>query len=397
MKSRYFADSFFYLAFFNIRDRHHQQVVHMAQQLEGTIVTTDVILLELADAFCEPDDREEIGRFIRQLWVSSEVEVVEITRELLQRGLTLFESRRDKDWSLTDCISLLSGGSGAYVNVSLQVNAGAKTGASTSLTLAQASLYDQYGQDLSWNHTVKTTNGKFTVAEFAPSTPTGLKATVDGKTVYIQWQANSETNLDHYNLYVGYSSKNYDMTGSPFNVGNITSLTAPDVPEGIYYLALSAVNSNGQESSLSEEIKVVVGAKPSITISSNASSYVPGDTLSLSFSLSNPTATTQIVDVFLGIVAPDGSIYFFDYSSFILKLVPARVDDSRTFTPAKTSFELSPGYDFPLTPFFSMTLPTGLPEGTYQAFAALAEPGSVQAGSPKIMGEISISSFTYSP
>ncbi|OGW17069.1 MAG: hypothetical protein A3G93_02340 [Nitrospinae bacterium RIFCSPLOWO2_12_FULL_45_22] len=107
MKSRYFADSFFYLAFFNIRDRHHQQVVHMAQQLEGTIVTTDVILLELADAFCEPDDREEIGRFIRQLWVSSEVEVVEITRELLQRGLTLFESRRDKDWSLTDCISFV--------------------------------------------------------------------------------------------------------------------------------------------------------------------------------------------------------------------------------------------------------------------------------------------------
>ena len=118
----------------------------------------------------------------------------------------------------------LSGGSGAYVNVSLQVNAGAKTGASTSLTLAQASLYDQYGQDLSWNHTVKTTNGKFTVAEFAPSTPTGLKATVDGKTVYIQWQANSETNLDHYNLYVGYSSKNYDMTGSPFNIGNTAYL-----------------------------------------------------------------------------------------------------------------------------------------------------------------------------
>ena len=187
------------------------------------------------------------------------------------------------------------------------------------------------------------------------------------------------------------------MSEADRQLGNITSLTAPDVPEGIYYLALSAVNSNGQESSLSEEIKVVVGAKPSITISSNASSYVPGDTLSLSFSLSNPTTTAQIVDVFLGIIAPDGSIYFFDSSPFQRNLILANANDSRTFTPASTSLELSPGYDSPLMPFFSMTLPSGLPEGTYQAFAALAEPGSVQAGSPKIMGEISISSFTYSP
>ena len=228
-----------------------------------------------------------------------------------------------------------------------------------------------------------------------PSTPTDLKVMVKGKTLHIQWQANSESNLDHYNLYAGYASKNYDMQGIPFNLGKVTSLTAPDVPEGTYYLALSAVNSAGQESSLSEEIKVVVGGKPSITISTNKSSYSPGDTLSLSFSLSNPTATTQIADVFLGIIAPDGSIYFFDSSPFLPKLVPARADDPRTFTPASTSLELSPGYDFPLTPFFSISLPTGLPEGTYQALAALAEPGSVQAGSPKIIGNISLAPFSF--
>ena len=241
---------------------------------------------------------------------------------------------------------------------------------------------------------------KFTTAATLtnpPNTPTGLKATITGKAVHIQWQANSDSNLDHYNLYVGYSSKKYDMTGSPFNVSNITSLTASDIPEGTYYLALSAINSAGKESSLSEEIKVMVGAKPTITISSNKNSYSPGDTFTLSFALSNPTATTQVVDAFLGIIAPSGSIYFFDSSPFQRTLVPARADDSRTFTPAATSLELSPGYDFPLTPYFSMTLPSGLPEGTYYAFAAVAEPGSVQAGNPKIMGEISISSFIYSP
>ncbi|OGW15433.1 MAG: hypothetical protein A3G93_13350 [Nitrospinae bacterium RIFCSPLOWO2_12_FULL_45_22] len=288
----------------------------------------------------------------------------------------------------------LSEGSGAFVNVGFQVNQGANIGASTSLTLAQASLYSQYGRDLSLDHSVKATNGKFTVAH---STPTGLKATVEGKTVHIQWQANSEADIDHYNIYVGYASKAYDLDGSPFNVGNITSITAPDVPDGTYYLALSAVNSAGQESSLSEEIKLVVGAKPSITISTNKDSYSPGDTLTLSFAISNPTATTQVVDIFLGIIAPDGSIYFFDSSPFQRNLIPAKIDDPRSFIPASTSLELKPGYDFPLMPFFSVALPSNLPEGTYHAFGALAEPGSVQAGAPKIIGDISITSFGYSP
>ena len=231
----------------------------------------------------------------------------------------------------------------------------------------------------------------------APNTPSGLSVTIKGRTVFIQWQANKETDIDHYNIYVGYASKNYDIEGSPFNIDNVTSLTVPDVPDGTYYMALSAVNSAGLESSLSEEIKVVVGAKPIITISSNKSSYSPGDTLTLSFSISNPTATTQVVDVFLGIIAPNGNIYFFDSSPFQRNLILANANDPRTFTPATTSLELSPGYAFPLTPFFSVTLPTGLAEGSYQAFAALAEPGSVQSGSPEIMGDISIISFSYSP
>jgi fibronectin type 3 domain-containing protein len=288
----------------------------------------------------------------------------------------------------------LSGGSGAFVNINFQINQGAQEGASTSLTLAQVNLYGQYGQNLSWDHTINLTNGEFTVVEFAPNTPGGLKATAEDKTVYIQWNANSEADIDHYNLYVGYSSKNYNMEGSPFNVGKVTSLTATGVPEGTYYLALSAVNSAGKESSLSEEIKVVVSTKPIITIASNQSSYSPGDTFSLSLSINNPTSDTKTVDVFVGIIAPDGSIFFFDSS--LNNLVPANINDSKTFTPASTSLALSPGYDLPLTSFFSAILPSGLAEGTYQAFAALAEPGSVLAGLPKIIANISFSSFIYS-
>jgi len=47
--------------------------------------------------------------------------------------------------------------------------------------------------------------------------------------------------------------------------------------------------------------------------------------------------------------------------------------------------------------FFSVTLPPTLPAGEYFAFAALAEPGSGESGIARIIGNISISSFIYSP
>ena len=107
MNTHYFADSFFYMAILNPRDQCHERVIAKAKLLDGFIVTTDAILLEIADAFCSPSDRERIGYFVRQLWTSSEIKVVELSRDLLQKGLSFFESRSDKEWTLTDCISFV--------------------------------------------------------------------------------------------------------------------------------------------------------------------------------------------------------------------------------------------------------------------------------------------------
>ncbi|OGW12629.1 MAG: hypothetical protein A3G93_13320 [Nitrospinae bacterium RIFCSPLOWO2_12_FULL_45_22] len=134
---------------------------------------------------------------------------------------------------------------------------------------------------------------------------------------------------------------------------------------------------------------------PTIIIIGNANKYSPEDTLVLSVIIDNPAPYTQVVDVFLGIIIPNGSAYFFDSS--LTNLIPSSLDDPGTFTPVRNSLKLDPGYNLPATAFFSVTLPTGLPEGIYKAFAAFAEPGSVQAGSTRIVGDISIISFYYSP
>ena len=130
-----------------------------------------------------------------------------------------------------------------------------------------------------------------------------------------------------------------------------------------------------------------------ITISSNKNSYSAGDTLTLSVSINNLSPSSQVVDAFLGIIFPDGSAYFLDSS--LAELVPARLDDTRTFTPVRTSLEIGSGYQLPATNFFSLRLTTDFPAGTYTAFAAFAKAGSVQAGSPGLLGDISLAPFAF--
>jgi uncharacterized protein len=56
---------------------------------------------------CRPRHRGLVSEFIRDLRNDSRVTIVELSTDLFDRGLELFESRADKNWSLTDCISFL--------------------------------------------------------------------------------------------------------------------------------------------------------------------------------------------------------------------------------------------------------------------------------------------------
>ncbi len=64
-------------------------------------------MLELADGLASPSHRVHTARFLRQLRTTSTVTVVPASEMLLSRALELYESRPDKDWSLTDCTSFV--------------------------------------------------------------------------------------------------------------------------------------------------------------------------------------------------------------------------------------------------------------------------------------------------
>jgi len=76
--------------------------------------------------------------------------------------------------------------------------------------------------------------------------------------VELSWQPNTEPDLQGYNVYYGTQQRNY---GPPVPVADTTRHTLSGLEEGgVYYIALSAVDTSGNESGFSNEISVKVSS-----------------------------------------------------------------------------------------------------------------------------------------
>jgi|SRR5579859_1932470 len=105
--SAVFADAFYFVALLNRGDQYHAKARAVANQLRGNIITTEWVLIEVADALSESASRRLVAPFIRALFQDPKVKVVQAADQWFQRGLELYGQRPDKDWPLTDCISFV--------------------------------------------------------------------------------------------------------------------------------------------------------------------------------------------------------------------------------------------------------------------------------------------------
>ena len=105
-----FVDTAAWLALLNQSDQLHQQAKAVEKSLHASRclwVTTDFILIEVADALCSVSQRSQTAKLIRNLKSLKSVLVVPLDSELLEQGFALYESRLDQDWGLTDCTSFV--------------------------------------------------------------------------------------------------------------------------------------------------------------------------------------------------------------------------------------------------------------------------------------------------
>lgn len=104
-----FVDTSHWIALANPHDQLHALALRVSRQIEPVhLVTTDEVLIEFANFYCGLGQlmRHTAVELVRAIMSNPNITVVPQTRESFQKGLSLYESRQDKEYSLVDCISM---------------------------------------------------------------------------------------------------------------------------------------------------------------------------------------------------------------------------------------------------------------------------------------------------
>jgi len=107
--TRVFADTLYRVAITHRKDQWHQAALKVSRTLAGChLVTTDEVLIEVLNAFCEagPILRQRASMMVLNLQKKPTVTVHLQSRRTFLTGLSLYQARPDKGYSLTDCISM---------------------------------------------------------------------------------------------------------------------------------------------------------------------------------------------------------------------------------------------------------------------------------------------------
>jgi uncharacterized protein len=105
---RVLIDTFYVQAVLNPDDAYHARALALAPRVAAATetVVTEAVLIEIGDALSDKD-RTAAADFIRACYVTPNMTVVPVSTELLTRALARYESRPDKTWGLTDCVSFV--------------------------------------------------------------------------------------------------------------------------------------------------------------------------------------------------------------------------------------------------------------------------------------------------
>jgi predicted nucleic acid-binding protein len=105
MSRSVFADTAYYLALLSSRDAFHTKAVALSRASNEPVVTSAWVIQELADGLSTPPARAGFLKLLDTLQADPNTTIIDPDPALWQRGLVLYRSRPDKEWSLTDCIS----------------------------------------------------------------------------------------------------------------------------------------------------------------------------------------------------------------------------------------------------------------------------------------------------
>lgn len=105
---RLLLDTAFVQALLNRNDQYHARAAAILPRVRAAaeVWITEAVLVEIGNALSDYD-REGAARFIERCYRTPNIRTVSVDTALLRRALDLYRRRRDKEWGLTDCISMI--------------------------------------------------------------------------------------------------------------------------------------------------------------------------------------------------------------------------------------------------------------------------------------------------
>lgn len=107
-RERFFLNTAFIQALLNPCDDYHTQArtLFPIVRKAAEVWITEAIFVEVGNAL-SAFNRSGAIQFIEQCYTTANIKVVTINTTLLENALALYQSRPDKMWGLTDCISFV--------------------------------------------------------------------------------------------------------------------------------------------------------------------------------------------------------------------------------------------------------------------------------------------------
>lgn len=105
-----FIDTLYWIAILNPRDTYHGAAVQLDDHLKNVkFVTSELVLVEFLSYFSGFGEvfRIKAVQFVNELFRNPNIEIVRFTRDSLLKSIDLYNNRRDKEYSLTDCNSMV--------------------------------------------------------------------------------------------------------------------------------------------------------------------------------------------------------------------------------------------------------------------------------------------------
>ncbi|VFM95087.1 MAG: hypothetical protein BECKG1743D_GA0114223_101525 [Candidatus Kentron sp. G] len=100
-------DTGYILALLNSRDEFHTRALQLADEIDGRLITTEAVLLEIGNALAKLPRRELAVNTLNDLRDDESVEILPVGPDLFAKALAFYSHRMDKEWGLTDCMSFI--------------------------------------------------------------------------------------------------------------------------------------------------------------------------------------------------------------------------------------------------------------------------------------------------